>query len=183
MEMDKKEERSGMRMAFKTFRLVTLLGAAFLACSLAIPSLTLIPPAHAQASTTTTNFSVPVTALGSTLQLYCAGEDVLVTGSLPVVSNVRFDEWAGMEVNVDVDHAGIVGSGTMGTDYYHGTGSSSGLFVNSQTSAFEWIELEKFNLTRADAAATIWVNSLILYSIDAVGQVSATTLEATVGCI
>lgn len=136
---------------------------------------------RAQATTVTTNEQIPFSLIAF---VPCAndgaGEDVLVTGTLHVLSHVTIDAQGGLHVKQHFQPQGATGVGLTTGDTYHATGVTqeefnfTGGFTDTFINNFRWIGQGPDN--------NLLVHQTIHVTITPTGEVTSEVDNTSVEC-
>lgn len=137
--------------------------------------------ARAQATTVTTNEFVPVTVLAF---VPCAndgaGELVILTGTLHVLSHVTIDDQGGLHVKQHFQPQGISGTGLTTGDTYHGTGVTQSEF--DATAGVEQTSINNFRIIGQGPNNNLLVHSTSHVTVTPNGDVTTVVDNFSVEC-
>jgi hypothetical protein len=137
--------------------------------------------AGAAATTVTTNEQVPVTVLAF---VPCAndgaGELVLLTGTLHVLTHVTIDDQGGLHVKQHFQPQGVSGTGLTTGDKYQGTGVTQSEF--NATAGFEATDINNFRIIGQGPGNNFLVHSTFHVTVTPNGDVTTVVDNFSVEC-
>jgi hypothetical protein len=137
--------------------------------------------AEARATTVTTSERVPVTVFAF---VPCAndgaGELVLLTGTLHVLTHVTIDDQGGLHVKQHFQPQGVSGTGLTTGDTYHGTGVTQTEF--NATAGFEQTSINNFRIIGQGPDNNLLVHSTFHVTVTPNGDVTTVVDNFSVEC-
>lgn len=137
--------------------------------------------AGAQATTVTTNEQVPITVFAF---VPCAndgaGELVLLTGTLHVLTHVTIDDQGGLHVKQHFQPQGLSGVGLTTGDTYRGTGVTQTEF--NATAATEQTSINNFRIIGQGRDNNFLVHSTFHVTVNANGEVTTVVDNFSTEC-
>jgi hypothetical protein len=137
--------------------------------------------AGAAATTVTTNEQVPVTVFAF---VPCAndgaGELVVLTGTLHVLSHVTIDDQGGLHVKQHFQPQGVSGTGLTTGDKYQGTGATQTEF--NATAGLEQTSINNFRIIGQGPDNNVLVHSTTHVTITPNGDVTTVVDNFSVEC-
>lgn len=137
--------------------------------------------AGAQATTVTTNEQVPITVFAF---VPCAndgaGELVLLTGTLHVLTHVTIDDQGGLHVKQHFQPQGLSGVGLTTGDTYRGTGVTQTEF--NATAATEQTSINNFRIIGQGPDNNFLVHSTFHVTVNANGEVTTVVDNFSTEC-
>jgi hypothetical protein len=136
-------------------------------------------PAFGQATTTTTNETIPFT---STLPNPCNGDLVTFQGNMHVTNHVTTDSSGGTHVTSHMNYQGVSGTGTpSGLNYRVGTTQNQTLNDNDGPQS-EVTVIQNVRLITQGPALNFFLQVVFHITINANGETTSTVNEAKVQC-
>ena len=137
--------------------------------------------ARAEATTVTTNEQIPFSLIAF---VPCAnggaGEDVLVTGTLHVLSHVTIDAKGGIHVKQHFQPQGATGVGLTTGDTYHATGVTQEHF--NATGGFTDTFINTFRIIGQGPGNNLLVHQTIHVTVTPNGDVTSEVVNTSVEC-
>jgi hypothetical protein len=139
--------------------------------------------ARAQAITVTTNEQIPFSLIDF---VPCAnggaGEEVLVTGTLHVLTHVTIDARGGLHVKLHVQPQGASGIGLTTGDTYRGTGVTQEHFNFNASGGFTDTFINNFRLIGQGPGNNLLVHQTIHVTVTPNGDVTSEVENTSVEC-
>ena len=149
-----------------------LIAALFVVCAAGTP-------ARSQATTTTTNETIPFT---STLPNPCNSDLVAFQGNIHVVNTVTTDASGGFHLKTHVNYQNVTGTGTpSGYNYRVGTTTNETLNDND-AGQLETTVIQTVKLNSQGPALNYFVRFVFHITVNAQGQVTSTVTESRIEC-
>lgn len=152
-----------------------LLGAALLASSLTRPAV-----AFTQATTVTTNETLPLNAVSFNS---CNGEAVTLTGEVHIVTHFTTDTNGGTHYKSHQNFENVTGTGSLSLITYRGVSNNNHTDNNNGSNAQqEFTNINRVRLISQGPADNLLVNITVHATINANGQATSTTSNFQVIC-
>lgn len=144
-----------------------------------ISALALIPatPLRAQALTSTTNLSVPVTLV---VGIPCSGDIAVLSGDLHVLLHITLDDAGGFHVKQHFQPQGISGFGVFSGANFQATGVTQSEF--NGRFGFEETDVNNFRIIGQGPGNNFLVHTLFHITINANGDITAFVDNASIEC-
>lgn len=137
--------------------------------------------ASAQATTVTTNERVPIAVFAF---VPCAndgaGELVVVTGTLHVLTHVTIDDQGGLHVRQHFQPQGVSGTGLTTGDKYQGTGVTQTEF--NATAGIEQTSVNNFRIVGQGPDNNLLIHSNVHVTVTPNGDVTSVVENSSVEC-
>ena len=157
------------------FSLFALLCAALLAS----PAPRTAAAVAAQATTVTTNETIP---LNTTTVNLCNGDTVTLTGSVHVLSHVTLDTNGGTHVKTLHNFENVMGTGATGTTYRAVSTNNHTMNNNGSTAQQEFTNVNRVRLISQGLTDNYLLNGTIHTTVNANGEVTSTVTNFTTNC-
>ena len=161
-----------MKFQPTSLRLCAALTAALFALAAAAP-------AYGQATTTTTNETIPFT---STLPNTCNGDLVTFQGNMHVTNTVTTDSGGGFHLKTHVNYQNVTGTGSPSGNTYNVRTTSNETLNDNESGQVETTVIQTVKLITQGPALNYFLQLVFHITVNANGETTSEVSESRVQC-